>query len=164
MAAQQKRAAPHVQRFVQHNRVAHRISRRTDSGPARSMVHLRPGTHVEPQSRFVVVLLLLVALDDTAQSLWRECVMSAKQKFLSPVSAVVGEHAADRRKDRPITTKHFCKIMGGVHRSTIHRRKKRDPRFPAPIPAQLGADIYWESDVYAYLALPKHDEAILAKK
>jgi predicted DNA-binding transcriptional regulator AlpA len=65
--------------------------------------------------------------------------------------------SADRRGDRVVSLSEICKIFGGVHRSTIYRRRKRDPRFPKPVNATLFGGDAWESDIYAYLDLVQRE-------
>jgi predicted DNA-binding transcriptional regulator AlpA len=58
----------------------------------------------------------------------------------------------DRRDDRLLSLQEVCDIFR-VHRCTLYRRRKRDPRFPTPVHTKLSADSFWESEIYAYLAL-----------
>lgn len=59
----------------------------------------------------------------------------------------------DRRNDRVMKLDEICQKLGNVNRSTVYRRRKRDPRFPPPANATLFGGDVWESDFYAYLAL-----------
>ena len=63
------------------------------------------------------------------------------------------KQAPDRRDDRLVNSKTVREILDGIHRATLNRRRKRDPRFPKPVGVRLCAHEWWESDIYAYLDL-----------
>jgi hypothetical protein len=70
-----------------------------------------------------------------------------------PRSSAKSQPRLDRRGDRVLTLVETCALFNNIDRTTLHRRRKRDPRFPAPAGVRLNKTEFWESDIYAYLDL-----------
>lgn len=75
-------------------------------------------------------------------------------------SAAKARDPIDRRNDRILSLDEVCKIMGGIHRVTVWRRRQRDSRFPTPVNAKLSGGDFWESDIYQYLELTRQQSHV----
>lgn len=58
----------------------------------------------------------------------------------------------DRTGDRLMAGIEFRR-MTGIHKSTMQRRMKLDPKFPKPVRMKQNRLSFWESEIYNYLRI-----------